>query len=91
MMQWFGPEGFVVGDIARDFVVGGAYRIELKKELATSFTVVGEYTEIDRLRALNSTYSYVGLSTPPPPSVVRISLLANCRRRNHSAQVDAGI
>ena len=72
--QWFGPQGFQVGVVENDLVVDGEYSIELKKEPALSFKVIGKYTKIIKPTSLNFTYGYQGLASPPPPSVVRISL-----------------
>ena len=33
LVQWFGPEGFEVGEVKSNLMIGGAYSIELKKAL----------------------------------------------------------
>ena len=73
LTQWFGPKGYSVGKVENELVQGGSYSIELNNE-SISFTIKGKYTQIVKPKELNFTYNYVGLVTPPPPSVVRIIL-----------------
>lgn len=72
-MQWFGPKGFSVGKVKNELVEGGSYSIELNRD-NVSFTIMGEYTRILKPESLNFTYRYSGLTSPPPPSKVRITL-----------------
>lgn len=74
IVKWFGPQGLTVGKIENELVVGGSYSIELKRNDNFAFKVMGEYTHILKPKSLNFTYRYAGLSSPPPPSVVRITL-----------------
>ena len=73
IVQWFGPKGFTVGNVKNDLIEGGSYSIELSKEI-TSFKIMGEYTQIQRPKSLNFTYRYSGLASPPPSSIVSITL-----------------
>lgn len=61
--QWFGPEGFIVGAVHSDLKIGGAYRIELQKGNEISFTVEGEYLQLEP-NLIRFSYRYIGLDRP---------------------------
>ncbi len=71
--QWFGPEGFITGEVKGELIEGGSYSIELKKEPNTAFTVYGEYLEIKKPHLIRFSYRYEGLEGRPP-SIVQFSL-----------------
>lgn len=72
--QWFGPEGFTVGNVSNNLSEGGKYQIELKKDDMIRFTILGSYLTINAPNKLAFTYDYVGLENPPPPSKVYFDL-----------------
>ena len=73
--KWFGPEGFIVGEVICELMKGGTYSIQLKKGDHLNFKILGEYTEISKPTSLEFTYRYSGLADPPPDSVVSFHLV----------------
>ncbi|PCJ65292.1 MAG: hypothetical protein COA58_10565 [Bacteroidetes bacterium] len=72
LAKWFGPNHLTAGVVESDLQVGGKYRIELLKDSGRAFFIEGQYLEIDEPFKLVFSFSYVGLPTTPPDSVVTI-------------------
>ena len=74
LAQWFGPRHLSVGAVRTEVRVGGKYSIELRQADERSFTIEGEYIEVDEPYGLTFTFEYRGLANLPPKSVVKIQL-----------------
>lgn len=72
--QWFGPKNFRIGKVISDLTIGGSISIEMIPPNGHPFFVQGGYLEINSPESLQFSLRYVGLSSPPPDSVVEISL-----------------
>ncbi|MGI9542370.1 MAG: SRPBCC family protein [Cyclobacteriaceae bacterium] len=72
--QWFGPKLWSVKRVHTDIRVGGRYSIELTKPDNQNFFIEGEYSEINAPYSISFTLMYIGLSSTPPKSVVKIKL-----------------
>ncbi len=84
--QWFGPEGFSVGEVKCDLVTGGSYSIDLKSD-RTSFTVTGEYIEIEAPKLLSFSYRYIGVEGRPPSTVTfKVSKIDDGNSELHMVQ-----
>jgi uncharacterized protein YndB with AHSA1/START domain len=63
LAKWWGPKGFSSRTIELDVRVGGVYRIEMQPPHAASFTLSGEFRQVDPPTRLAYTFHW----DPPDP------------------------
>lgn len=74
LVQWFGPKRMTVGRVESDLRMGGPYSIELLKPSGGKILIEGKYLEIEPASKLTFSFQYSGIPSPPPDSIVRMSI-----------------
>jgi uncharacterized protein YndB with AHSA1/START domain len=83
LAKWWGPEGFTAPSLEFDPRVGENYRIEMQPPEGESFSLTGEFREVDPPRRLAFTFIW----DPPNPDDVETLVALAFRDRDGSTEV----
>jgi uncharacterized protein YndB with AHSA1/START domain len=83
LAKWFGPEGFSVGSLDFDPLVGGSFRIEMQPPEGEHFYLGGEFRDVHPPGRLAFTFAYEN----PDPDDVETLVELSFRGRGESTEV----